>query len=1125
MLCRLFAPALLLAASQSAPVFAASLQAGASPSTRPTVVPAPSMSPIRALVEPHTVAIVDGIIVAIIVGLLAFLFRRSLNAVWKRIAPQEVQLVSAAGGKQEPVLDLMSMSSVAPLIDDASVFELLSWKVQLAPLTGYDRERAHLLQWVKSGNGRQICLLSGPGGVGKTRLAAEVAFELRSTPFWGSAGFPKDTTTVFFKCPALLIIDYPEERFGFTLSLLKEVSARADIGRPIRVLLLSRKSLPEWNADLDGASLAARIENVEMSPARLSDADAFSLYRSALDRLCDHFGATRTECTDADFAEWLARDPSLHKRPLFLVAAAIQTAIAGDAELNLNGREIVRALVRRELRRLREAAKTSRESGDELRFWDEEAAGRLAALAVVRGELDQTDLQHYADEALQIGLPDVNRVVSVVKKHLSPWWKTDHWEVATPDIVAAALVFEVLSERSDMAPEWLWSALAGKMSESADRLARLIHDMQTIYDGGGNRFLGWLTAIIDKHPERAPEFEVLVSGTGAGLLSLAPLGVKTNEVLLGMTDSTERRAEILKNLSIHLRFNGETVEALAPIEDAVNLFQSLAADDPRAFEPDLARSLTQLATILRDVGETTRGLAASEEALAIYRRLRLDRGQRFAPALAAGLNNLATFLLANGERLKALAPNAEAIAIARPLTQLPGGDQFQLFLAETLHIRSQLIDDVTEARAAIEEAVAIFRSLAQDQPQLYEYDLAVLLSNFSMLQGRTPEAFAASKEAVEIFRRLVQHRPKLIEPYLAASLGVLSLDLSLAGRTADAIATIREAIEIQRRLADDEPHRFKRDLAVSLDRLSDLLDDAHETSEAVAASQESVALLRRSAEDRSQLSDPGLALSLRSLSSRLIAANRLDEATRAMEESLSIRRVLAQKDPQRFESDLADILDDLSLHLRDIDKTRALSTIEESVAIYRRLAEEQPPRFEAEFINSLYRLSYRLAGIGNKTMALAASEEAVAICRRWTTAQPETFEPALAQQLNCLSSRLGDNEHKAEAVAAIEEAVEIYRRLARGDPERFEDRLADSLSDQSYCLDEVGETLQALASSEEAVEIFRRCYERSPGRVTPEFIAGLVGLAKCVRRIGDEERALKVDREIELLRQQHVHDS
>ena len=65
------------------------------------------------------------------------------------------------------------------LPDDRDIFKLLHWRFRLAAdLIGRGAERAQLLDWANGDKQPRARFLVGPGGAGKTCLAAEVADRL-----------------------------------------------------------------------------------------------------------------------------------------------------------------------------------------------------------------------------------------------------------------------------------------------------------------------------------------------------------------------------------------------------------------------------------------------------------------------------------------------------------------------------------------------------------------------------------------------------------------------------------------------------------------------------------------------------------------------------------------------------------------------------------------------------------------------------------------------------------------------------------------------------------------------------------------------------------------------------------
>ena len=75
---------------------------------------------------------------------------------------------------------------------EPDVFRLLSWRTRLVRrLIGRDTERAALLDWARqASNQPAVRLLTGPGGSGKSRLAAEVADGPAAERSLGSVSLP-----------------------------------------------------------------------------------------------------------------------------------------------------------------------------------------------------------------------------------------------------------------------------------------------------------------------------------------------------------------------------------------------------------------------------------------------------------------------------------------------------------------------------------------------------------------------------------------------------------------------------------------------------------------------------------------------------------------------------------------------------------------------------------------------------------------------------------------------------------------------------------------------------------------------------------------------------------------------
>ncbi len=89
--------------------------------------------------------------------------------------------------------------------------------------------------------------------------------------------------------------------------------------------------------------------------------------------------------------------------------------------------------------------------------------------------------------------------------------------------------------------------------------------------------------------------------------------------------------------------------------------------------------------------------------------------------------------------------------------------------------------------------------------------------------GRREEALTATQEAVGIYRQLAQANPQAFLPDLATSLNNLGYMLSALGRREEALTATQEAVEIRRKLAQANPQAFLPDLARSMGMLGTVL--------------------------------------------------------------------------------------------------------------------------------------------------------------------------------------------------------------------------------------------------------------------------------------------------------------
>lgn len=439
-------------------------------------------------------------------------------------------------------IDWVALQTTTPVSD------LLNWRTRLAPLIGRDKEKKDLLDWATGGGGVELRFLNGPGGSGKSRLAAEVATDLTAKGWTAGLAktgadelLPKATGKQLF-----LIVDYPEDDPEATRRVLDALIELPVGTGPVRVLLVSRYSQERWeeqNSPLNSQLISLRPKSAPLTLTlqRLSDEEAVELFRRTLDKYVEVSGEVAIAVSEESILEWLrkGRDKDLFHLPLFLVGAAIHCVLTGGHRIDLTSADVMRALVSRETRRMREF-------GHEDRLVE-----RLVTLATLRLGLEAVDLRTIQQAQLP-GLSFTGKDIVDWAKTLD-WWSGDALQPLRPDPLGAALVFEVLKDRTQDAPAWLWSVLGAvptnRRSEWLAAAERIDYDIRRIYGWDEQRFAGWLAAMVGGDGERASRLEFLTPGASDGGHSRAELGCRegtTVECRSGVSQTSNAAQRPLK---------------------------------------------------------------------------------------------------------------------------------------------------------------------------------------------------------------------------------------------------------------------------------------------------------------------------------------------------------------------------------------------------------------------------------------------------------------------------------------------------------------------------------------------------------------------------------------------------
>ncbi len=512
---------------------------------------------------------------------------------------------------------------------NADIFTLLHWRSCLSGFYGRDEEESELMGWANSDSDVSLKFICADGGVGKTRLAAELATKLRDQHNWG-AGFVdlrKAQSFALRKKGTLLVIDYPEENRAGVEDFLKDLAGIGDVGR-LRILILTRQPLEAWIPVINNCNVNVFHDPLPLNLGKLTAPPAHELYNSVLERAAMHFATSPAPLSPEALAAWL-KEGEVHARPLFTVAAAVYDALhPDDPAVKYEKTEIIESLVERELKRLRNL-------GQEHGCEDEYVFARVLALAAFDDPLSVERVRELAEiPELRLGFPAGSDPGLKLKN--SGLVQDGVIPAPKPDIVTAAFVVAVLREEPATAPEVIWQGLERDFGRNAISFTRLCHDAEAVLGIHEYRVSAWLAEGVRGNLSRCALLDDTITEPPIPRACIAA-AIEVDNTYLHEATEDEDRARLLNNLSNHLSEDGQHAEALAAVAEAVDLSRELARGNPARFNPDLASSLGSQGTILRKSGKVREALAAFQEGAELTRPYAEANPQSPIAKLHAGL--------------------------------------------------------------------------------------------------------------------------------------------------------------------------------------------------------------------------------------------------------------------------------------------------------------------------------------------------------------------------------------------------------------------------------------------------------------------------------------------------------
>lgn len=216
---------------------------------------------------------------------------------------------------------------------------------------------------------------------------------------------------------------------------------------------------------------------------------------------------------------------------------------------------------------------------------------------------------------------------------------------------------------------------------------------------------------------------------------------------------------VLLDYARRLTEAGRREEALAALDESIQIGNKHIQDKPLRYAPNMAAALLTKAHLLADLNRVEEALSSVTGAVDIFRTLAPTDPERFEPVLFAALTSLGFWRHQRGELVEALPAFRDAAALAPNLPPSRDGDR-----AMALHNYGAVLHKLGHSEQGVpfvEQAVEIRRRLVTADRGRYERDLVLSLRNLEQALsavGRYVEAIEIVDELSELTKSSASER-------------------------------------------------------------------------------------------------------------------------------------------------------------------------------------------------------------------------------------------------------------------------------------------------------------------------------------------------------------------------------
>jgi tetratricopeptide (TPR) repeat protein len=679
----------------------------------------------------------------------------------------------------------------------------------------------------------QVGVLSGPAGVGKSRIATE-ACRILTERNWqaGFASYDRLREYSGFNVPHFIVFDYAEQRneeLGQFIDRLWNVLIQEDLGASVRLLLItrSRENWPEQflthNAD-PGQLLTRRFEltTAAFDADHVRQQHARAAYHAFSTTVAGHGQPGELA---ADQVQRIAE----YDRPLLVHVAALLTASGQTlpiAASDGSSPQVLDAFIGLEVNRLAMSARSL--AGNRVR-----ARQALCVMTLTAPDLDDfpellrsaRDFGGETESSLMAVARDLQRrypaaITTSDRSGASP----QRLAPIEPDLIASHLLATtqgrrdiveqlVVSPLVAQRPRYL-SRLLHSLALAADDYPQVNDDLQAHLGRSlaqliiGPDASGSLAELLQQHLERLVTITVELARrqelTAARQLTAA----------LGLPDLPGQ--EVINELAYNAQFKvtgpNAALDPLGVALGARAVMHATATGDPVT----IAVAFSNYGAHLHAIGDSATAINYMRRGMAYFEELVVSGHRERLSSLALGLHNLAAALSGAGEHVEALSTAEQAVLYCKELVAEDRRRNLHfLALAEALY-SGELTradrpgDALAVARRSFDRYEEMlrwsYRAYVAYRP--YIEQSAGGLANALAAVGESPDALLYDQYRVFLCEELVAGDRAAFLPELATATNGLATQFFVLGRPADAIPAIDRTVEIYEELVRDEEERY-----------------------------------------------------------------------------------------------------------------------------------------------------------------------------------------------------------------------------------------------------------------------------------------------------------------------------